>query len=568
MTIRNRLSMRAAAMLVCSGLALNAAAQALPATEAGMKQLLGERIDRYKKGVGMAAFVADASGVRVAVHGRHSAESAGLVSPNTLFEVGSVTKTFTALLLADMVLKGELKLIDPVEKWLPDGILLRDKTGAPIQLLDLATHRSGLPRLPSGFAPSNQADPYVDYRETELLRYLRSWAADPAVREAAPLRGEKHEYSNLGYGLLGYVLGRAGKSTYADVLEQRVIKPLELRSTFLRVPIAEQSRFAEGHNESGSVVSHWNFDVMNAAGALRMSVRDFARYGQAAAGLIDTPLAPAFTLAMTIQAASAGDKNPSGLAWLHAKAGGRGLWNHDGGTYGFSSSLWVDRERKQSSGVIANSSVEVTDLALHWLEPAVPPKDYSATEAKAVSVDAAILARYVGTYQLSPQMQVTVRSEGARLFARATGQGEFELFAKSDTEFFARVTPLQMVFFDVKDGKAARFEITQGGSTRNAPRAAPAVQPSAITLEAKQLQALVGNYRLAAGFDVEIRARGQRLFGQATGQGEFELFAKSPTVFFAKVTELEVEFFDIKDGKAARFVLSQGGVKSPAPRVE
>jgi serine-type D-Ala-D-Ala carboxypeptidase/endopeptidase len=568
MSIWTGIGLRAVTLIVLGGLALNSAAQSVPASEVRMKELLSERIDRYKKSVGMAAFVVDASGVRIAVHGGQSAENKTAISPDTLFEIGSVTKTFTGLLLADMVIKGELKLSDPAEKWLPDGILLRDKAGAPIQLLDLATHRSGLPRLPTKFMPANPADPYVDYREQELLQYLRGRAGDKAALDAAPHRGEKNEYSNLGFGLLGYVLGRAGKSAYADLLQDRVIKPLGLSSTFLVVPDAERARFSDGHNDAGKVVPHWNFDVINAAGALRMSVRDFARYAQAAAGLIETPLAPAFALAMTMQPTTAADANPMGLAWVQAKVGKRALSNHDGGTYGFSSSMWVDRERKQASGVLANAFVSVTDLSLHLIEPSVPLQDLASTEAKAASVDAATLARYVGTYQLTPQMQVFVRAEGRRLFARATGQGEFELFAKSDTEFFARVTPLQIVFFDVKEGKAARFEITQAGSTRNAPRTTPAAEPLTITLDAKQLQAFVGSYRLAPGLDVVIRVRGQRLFSQATGQDEFELFAKSPTVFFARVTELEVEFFDIKDGKAAHFVVTQGGVKSPAPRVE
>ena len=162
--------------------ALAAAAHAQP-TDARIKDILAQRIDVDRQAVGLATVVVEGNTVRIVTHGamRLAAEQdkAEPITPDTLFEVGSITKTFTALLLADMVIKGEVKLDDPVEKWLPQGLglrgglKLRDHTGAPIRLVDLATHRSGLPRLPDNMPNGTRADPYVDYREQQLLIYLK-----------------------------------------------------------------------------------------------------------------------------------------------------------------------------------------------------------------------------------------------------------------------------------------------------------------------------------------------------------------------------------------------------------
>ncbi len=145
-------------------------------TDAEVKEILTQRIDIDKQAVGLAAVIVNGDQVRIVTHGFPALNKTSPITADTLFEVGSITKTFTALRLADMVVKGDLKLDDAVEKWLPQGITfglnglkLRDHTGAPIRLIDLATHRSGLPRLPDNMSNGTRFDPYVDYREQQLL---------------------------------------------------------------------------------------------------------------------------------------------------------------------------------------------------------------------------------------------------------------------------------------------------------------------------------------------------------------------------------------------------------------
>ena len=452
-------------------------------TEARLKEILAERVDVDKRAVGLAAVVVNADKVQIVTHGFQGLDKAAPITADTLFEIGSITKTFTALLLADMVIKGELKLEDPVEKWLPqgqsvgvNGLKLRDHTGAPIRLIDLATHRSGLPRLPDNMPNGTRADPYVDYREPQLLVYLKGREAlvETDGGKTTKKRDEAYAYSNLGFGLLGYVLARAANLPFDELLQKRVLTPLGLTSTYLDTPRSENARFSDGHYlENGTTLKqakHWRFDVIAPAGALRMSAKDMARYAQAASGAIDTPLKAAFALAEQRHGDGMGRQNPQGLAWTLATLNGRAVVNHDGGTGGFVSTMWVDPERRSAVVVMSNAAAPITDIGLHLLEPSIPLANLAPMRATAITVDAKSLEAFVGTYALSPDFKVTVRARNGQLFAQATGQGEFELFAKAATVFFARVTPLEIAFEDIKDGKAGKFLITQRGSTRPALR--------------------------------------------------------------------------------------------------
>lgn len=447
-------------------------------TDDGVRALLNERIERERRAVGMAAILVQGEQVRIVTAGSTSVDASAPVSADTLFEVGSISKTFTALLLADMVNRGEVALDDPVEKFLPQAagaLTLRDYTGAAIRLVDLATHRSGLPRLPDNMPSGAQSDPYADYRESDLLRYLQRRAVliDKDGGTARRKRDERYEYSNLGFGLLGYVLGRAAGTTYADLLQRRVLTPLALTATWLVVPGAEQKRYSDGYVPDGDRLKrtpHWRFEVMAPAGALVMSARDIGRYAQAASGAIDSPLTDAFRLTQKRYGDGVSAMNPQGLAWLLAPLNGRTVFTHSGMTGGFTSSLWIDPVRKSAIAVLSNGGGKTPDdIALHLLEPSIPVKAVVRPQA-AISLDARTLAQYVGNYRLAAGFDVAVRLRDGRLFAQATGQPEFELFAKAPAAFFARVTELEIVFGALNDGKASSFALTQGGSTRTAPR--------------------------------------------------------------------------------------------------
>jgi CubicO group peptidase (beta-lactamase class C family) len=306
-------------------------------------------------------------------------------------------------------------------------------------------------------------DPYSAYNADEMWRFLSTWKAE---RE----RDVKWEYSNLGYGLLGQALALRAKRGFDSLLQERVLEPLGLQKMALALRGKNIAGLKRGHNAQREPVSNWDFDAMAGAGALTGSARDLARYAQAAMGVFDHPLKEAFALATKRHADGPAPINPFGLGWLIAPLDGRQLVTHDGGTGGFSSSMFIDPTRRRAALVLANAQVVVNDLALHALESRVPVRDVAAEKSQALrqtqrehqALTTEQLALLPGVYALNAQFKVGVRLKDGKLTAQATGQGEFELFALDARKFFAKITPLE-IHFEGESGVPAAFVLHQGG---------------------------------------------------------------------------------------------------------
>ena len=165
-----------------------------------------------------------------------------------MFEIGSITKVFTAAILADMVARGQVRLDDPVAQLLPATVKVPSRNGRRITLLDLATQSSGLPRLPTNFAPKDSANPYADYGDQQLYDFLSGYELprDP---------GATYEYSNLGMGLLGHALARKAGMSYEQLVSRRVLAPLGMKETAITLSPALRPRLVPGHGDTGQVVA-------------------------------------------------------------------------------------------------------------------------------------------------------------------------------------------------------------------------------------------------------------------------------------------------------------------------
>lgn len=269
---------------------------------------------------------------------------------NTIFEIGSITKTFTASLLAELALQGKCRLSDPVNKYLPDSISLLQKNDTPVTLEMLANHTSGLPRIPLDLysvAGSLMNDPYKNYNDEDLFSYL-----DSVRLQSTP--GTHFDYSNLGFGLLGTVSEKISGLSYEKLLEKYICDPLGLRDTRTVLNEAQQKRFAKGYDRSGKAVNHWHFKCLAGCGAIRSSVNDLLKYLNA--HLNDKPSTelnkgfrlceqPTFNIV----------NGRIGLAWLIQDRLHGEYW-HNGGTGGFSSYCAYNREKQVAVIILSNSS--------------------------------------------------------------------------------------------------------------------------------------------------------------------------------------------------------------------
>ena len=446
---RQRLAALAAAfplLLVAAGLP----AQQRFAVSADALANLRARVDNGYA-VGVVAGIVDSAGTRYVGFGWPTRGSTVPVNDRTLFEIGSVTKVFTALALADMALTGEVGLDDPVQRYLPEAVHVpRSARGAEITLRLLASQRSGLPRMPTNFSPASGDDPYADYDTTRLFAFLAgaSFVHDP---------GSAYEYSNLGFGLLGVALARRAGTSYEALLRRRILDPLDLSSTMITLGAEARERMATGH-DGDRPVAPWNFGALAGAGALRSCVADLLRLLAAEMGLLETPLHAAMLQTQQPQA----DVSPAlkiALAWhITTRDSITVIW-HNGQTGGFHSFVGFDPVRRRGVVVLANSAENVDDVGLHILNPAVPLAPVRAV----VRVPADSLEAYVGRYALAPGVVLTVSRESDALRAQLTGQGAARIYPGGRDEFFYRIVDAQLTFRRSPNGGVESLVLHQNG---------------------------------------------------------------------------------------------------------
>jgi CubicO group peptidase (beta-lactamase class C family) len=405
--------------------------------------------------------VVDSSGPRYFAYGRTAVGGGGPAHERSIYEIGSVTKVFTGVLLADMALRGEVALDDPVRRHLPDSVRVPGTDSQPITLRLLSVQRSGLPRLPTNFAPSDSGNPYADYDAARLYAFLNAYTLTRAP-------GAAYEYSNLGVGLLGFALARRAGLSYEQLVRRRILWPLGMTSTMITLNDTVRPNLARG-SADGRPARAWEMDALAGAGALRSSARDMTAFLAAAMGLRRTPLDSAFRLAAEPQFdAGPGGVMRMGLGW-HVRQpaeGPRIVW-HNGGTGGYHSWAGYDPARRLGVVVLTNGTENIDDIGLHLLDPARP----LTAVRTAITVPAAALDEYVGSYPLAPTFVLTVTREDDRLMVQATGQPAFRVWPSAKDEFFLRVVDAQLTFTRGADGKVDGLILHQGGRDQRASRA-------------------------------------------------------------------------------------------------
>jgi CubicO group peptidase (beta-lactamase class C family) len=348
--------------LLIAAMALRAQAP----TDADIRAILADRIDTQHRNVGIAIGIVDANGRRFVSYGNFSVKDARPVGNDTIFEIGSLTKVFTSTILADMVQRGEVSLDDPVAKYLPADVKMPQRGGKQITLIDLATHTSGLPRLPSNFAPKDPTNPYAYYTVASLFEFLSSYELKRDI-------GSQFEYSNLGAGLLGQALGRRAGMDYEALVRARVTGPLKMENTGIALSPEMKSRLAVGHGMFRQPVANWDLPTLAGAGALRSDARDMLTFIAAHLGYVPSPLGPAMAAMTRVRRPGAGPRTDVALAWMVTRReGGREIFWHDGGTGGYRCFMGYDPKSRMGVVVLSNMAFPagVDDIGMHLLDPA------------------------------------------------------------------------------------------------------------------------------------------------------------------------------------------------------
>lgn len=376
------------------------------------------------------------------------------VNKNSIFEIGSISKVFTSLALAEILEKKGIDLNTSAEKLLPAGYKLPEYKGEKITVRQLVTHTSGLPRMPSNF-PSGLSNPYARYTAKELKSFLSSYKLTRAP-------GTKFQYSNLGMALAGLILENETGESYGRSIKELITNPLHMNSTMINIPRDDSARFATAYRY-GSEVSHWDLNIFDGAGGLRSSCADLVRFLKAEMGLYKSKLYPSMK---KTQVSLYNIKNHGkqldgiGMSWLYSTSRDTVIW-HDGETGGFISFLGFNAQNGSGVVVLSNSVFPVSDLAFHLLDAGYPLNKVQ----KSIPITAKQLSRYTGEYKVTDTISYYVTRQGNQLFFRVTGQEKIPFYPQSKAVFFCKIIPVQIKFSVGEDSSAQKVTLFQNGRT-------------------------------------------------------------------------------------------------------
>jgi serine-type D-Ala-D-Ala carboxypeptidase/endopeptidase len=358
------------------------------------------------------------------------------LDPDSVFEIGSITKVFTTTLLAEMVERGEVRLDDPVGTFLPGTVRMPARGGRAITLLDLATHTSGLPRLPINLEPRDIDNPLAEYRVKQLYAFLSGYELPRDV-------GSRFEYSNLGLGLLGHALALGAGKTYEALLQERILVPLGLTKTAITLAPAAARHVALPHGERGEIVPRWDSPTLAGSGAILSTTADMLRFAAANLGSSGGSLQRA-TANARMPRQSVAPNRWIGLAWNVSRHFDRDISWKNGGTGGSHAFLGLDPTRDTAVVVLSNSVSSIDDIGFHLLDARLllAKRD----DRSEITLAPEVLARYVGVYQLTPSTTLSVAQTPDGLTAEQSGFGAAPIYAQSETEFFVKAVDLQVTF--------------------------------------------------------------------------------------------------------------------------
>jgi CubicO group peptidase (beta-lactamase class C family) len=441
----------AAAALAISLVSI-AGAQVSPASDgflpsdAEIHQILCERLNALAgkdDGIGIVVGIVGSRGRTVVACGHSKRGDTESLTGDTVFEIGSVSKVFTALLLADMVRNKEVALSDPVAKYLPPSVNIPQRNNRSITLLDLATHTSGLPFMPDDVPVYNDSAAEKN-SAGQLYQFLGRYklTRDP---------GTKWDYSNLGYWLLSEALASRGGMSYEKLLQERIFAPLQLKSTAVNLSPGLKAGLAVGHNAILEPAAEFSdvslYGAMPAAGGLVSTANDMLKFLSVAMGYVKSPLAS--SMDMMLETRRPIDDSEQALGWVVKGKGIDQLIMHEGFTWGYASDVAWDSGRRIGVVVLSNQLTSVSDIALHLLRPGIPLEQPTVTKHNQIDIGAGVLDRYVGRYEAQEDGVFIVRREGGYLTIQLPpdwGLPKFRLRPESQRDFFVAELPIRVMF--------------------------------------------------------------------------------------------------------------------------
>jgi D-alanyl-D-alanine-carboxypeptidase/D-alanyl-D-alanine-endopeptidase len=496
---------------------------------------------------------------------------------HSIYEIGSISKVFTAILLAQQVLDGKVKLDDPVQKYLPKEAKVPQRGGKEILLGHLSDHTSGLPRMPSNFAPANLGNPFADYTVAQLYNFLSNYELTRDI-------GSAYEYSNLAQGLLGHILALNAGTSYEALMIKTIASPLQMKETKIALDDKMEKNLATGY-ANGVAVENWDIPTLAGAGAIRSSTADILKFLAANMGLKKSALYPAMKMTHEVRHDKAGTMRV-GLGWHIAKGkNGDVIW-HNGGTGGYRTFAGFVKETSTGVVVLTNSSAGADDIGFHLLNPDAPLAEIKQSivpalrkEIDAKGPEGAIslyqeLKKSGTSYDFGENVLNTIGYsylEKNLPAALALFKLNVEQFPNSSNvydsygEALAKNNQNDLAIENYK--KSLELNPGNAGGIKALEKLGVKYQPADADVPESVMETYVGTYALAPAFNIEVTRDGRQLFAQATNQGKFEIFAKTEREFYYKVVVASITF-NSNGQQVESLTLHQNGQNIPGKKIK
>ncbi len=423
-----------------------------PDTE--IQRMVDDRVVTYHDAVGLVVGVIEPGGRRLFVRGPAQVGNDDPVDGDTIFEIGSVSKVFTALALADAAHRGELSLTDPAVKYLPAGTTLPQHGPRPISLLDLATHTSGLPNIPPNVAVTDFNNPNADLNKDQLLK---SAAAYEVTQDA----GKTYLYSSAGYQLLAMAVADVEHTDFETVLKSHIFGPLKMTGTHFAASLEEKDKISAGYDPHLQPVPHERLPTLPGSGGLRSTANDLLNFLAANLGLAPSPLAPAMADMIKTQRQTQYLELKAAVGWHVANLHNVEMVWENGQTAGYRAFIGFVPKKRIGVVVLSNSANTIDDIGVHILDTDTPLRPlHREAEIKPSQLD-----NYIGHYEVNDNFALNVTRDGNKLYVQGTGQPRAELFFMGDDQFFLRVANGTVIFQTDGSGRAHSLSLTQDGNT-------------------------------------------------------------------------------------------------------
>ena len=532
--------------------------------------------------VSIAVGYLDGDHVEFYNYGQSALKNGFEVNEHSIYEIGSISKVFTTIMLSEMVLLDKMKLTDPIKTYLPSTIAVPTRNSKEITLFDLATHSSGLPRMPNNFSPTNPLNPYADYTIDLAYEFMSNHELTRDI-------GSLFEYSNYGMGILGHTLERISGMSYEELMIARIADPLNMNNTRIVFTDKMKKNLARAHS-NGREVENWDIPALAGAGAIRSSTSDMLKFLKANTTTNKSTLNKAMKKSHQIAYTNTEQDFEMGLGWHYVNSDSKIVW-HNGGTGGYRAFAGFVEGTQKGVVVLTNSTVSVDAIGLKLLDntrnlvmPKLPISRLIEEEINANGIESGI-ALYRKTKTLDDSTydfsEGVLNSLGYKYLQDEKLNVALEIF-KLNVEMFPEASnpydSLGEGYLKLADtvnsitNYKKSIELNSGNSNAIQILKDLNVDTTSLieTIEVpiETLETYVGKYALTPNFIITVTREDQQLFLQATGQPKFEVYPSSRTKFYLKVVEANIVFNSDETGTIISLTLNQGGQSPTGKKIE